>query len=142
MPSSATAEVYDQRPCCGPCRPLADARSAAPCPAGMSTPKRVNSHAGISSDTRDLLALHAPMTGGSFKESQGSSGKYKQLSEMHADEGGSNGSLYRERKRSRTMLTVVGPPVIVTKFNAQGQPEEPRFVHGSIRMLKVRRGRG
>jgi hypothetical protein len=103
----------------------------------MSTPTRVSSPAGVSSETRDLLALHAPMTGGSFKETKNNARQYKPLAEMHLDEN-SNGSLHRELKRSRTKLTVIGPPVVVEQMvDADGHPEEPRFVQGSIKMLQV-----
>jgi hypothetical protein len=101
----------------------------------MSTPVRINSPAGINSDTQRLLALHAPMTGGSLTTLY--SGEHKQpMSDTYLDET-SNNSLHRELKRSRTKLTVVGPPVAVAKMDSHGLPVEPRFVHGSIKMLKV-----
>eukprot|EP00967_Tisochrysis_lutea_P015764 scaffold17768_cov31-Tisochrysis_lutea.AAC.13 len=103
----------------------------------QSTPSRLRSPACVSSDSRSLIETYAPLTGGSFKETLANAKKYAMLSESSLDEF-SNRSAGREHKRSRTKLTVIGPPVAVTKINSYGQPEEPRFVHGSLKMLRVR----
>lgn len=101
----------------------------------QSTPSRLRSPACVSSDSRSLIETYAPLTGGSFKETLANAKKYAMLSESSLDEF-SNRSAGREHKRSRTKLTVIGPPVAVTKINSYGQPEEPRFVHGSLKMLR------
>jgi len=116
-----------------------------PCAAGMgSTPVRLTSTHSVSSDTRNLMAQHAPMTGSSYKEHSKSSRSrsgYANLDEGEGFEEPSNGSSsQRELKRSRTKLTVMGPPVMVTNRLSRGVETEPAFVHGSLTMLKVRAG--